>query len=101
MRLNIILNVVLLSIHNILMYLHRAITVIRSRDELNAITDEDWILFDEYFQPVSRKTAIDLWMLRHFHKVPFVILPYLRVMVGIRSTIESAGLNRLLDFLKR
>ena len=88
------------SMNNILMYLHRAITVIRSRDELNAITDEDWILFDEYFQPVSRKTAIDLWMLRHFNKVPFVILPYLRFCVFIRRNLLKYKLNTLVDILK-
>ena len=82
-------------------FLHRAITAIKRKSELLNIKEEEWNFFFLYFQPVSRKTAIDLWMLRHFHKVPFVILPYLRVMVGIRSTIESAGLNRLLDFLKR
>lgn len=55
---NLSQNESVLMMNNILMYLHRAITVIETKNELQKITDDDWTLFIKYFKPVSRKTTL-------------------------------------------
>lgn len=61
-------------------FLHRAITSLANKEELNIVTNEDWDFFHAYFKPISTKTKVDMYVINKYHNIPFVILNYLRLV---------------------
>ena len=82
-------------------FMHRAITVAKSKTELLSISADDWCFFNTYFKVITRKTAIDKWMISHFYKCPVILLPYLKFNIGLRNFIVRHGMNSLLNKLKK
>lgn len=82
-------------------FMHRALTVAKKKAELSSIPKEDWTFFNEHFRAITRKTAIDRWMISHFYKFPSILLPYLRFNVWFREFIVRHGMNGLLNKLKK
>lgn len=81
-------------------FMHRAITVVTQKKELRSIPKEDWNFFLTHFKVITRKTAIDRWMISHFYKFPSILLPYLRFNIWLRDIIVRNGMNKLLNKLK-
>ena len=73
-------------------FLHRAITSISNRKELETLTDEDWDFFNNYFRAISRKTKMDKYMITHYHRNPFVVLNYLRLSRWLKRWILKLNL---------
>ncbi len=82
-------------------FLHRAITVAESPKDLLKISQDDWILFVEYFKVISRKTALDKWMVSHFHSHLSVLFFYLHAIRSFREALEKRNLWAIVDFLKK
>ena len=82
-------------------FMHRAITVAQNKGHLLSIPNEDWKFFNEYFEVITRKTAIDKWMIVHFYNYPSILLQYLKFNIFIRETIVKMNMHRLLNLLKK
>lgn len=73
-------------------FLHRAITSMSNRNELETLTDEDWDFFNNYFRAISKKTKMDKYMITHYHRSPFVVLSYLRLSRWLKKWILKLNL---------
>lgn len=82
-------------------FMHRAITVAENKAHLLSISGEDWKFFNENFEVITRKTAVDKWMIAHFYKHPSILLRYLKFNVFIRETIVKLNMYGLLNLLKK
>lgn len=82
-------------------YLHRAITMVKSRADLQKISPEDWTFFCKYFKVITKKTALDKWVIGHFYSFPTVLFFYLYFVRSFREALEKRNLWSIVDFLKK
>lgn len=82
-------------------FMHRAITVAKYKTDLLSISEDDWRFFNIYFKVITRKTAIDKWMITHTYKWPTILLSYLKFNVWLRNTIIKHNMYKTLDILKK
>lgn len=82
-------------------FLHRALMMATSINQLKRITREDWIFFLEYFKVITRKTKNDKFMVKHFRSRPFVLLGYIKFCRGLRNMLARTNLWGILDTLKK
>lgn len=82
-------------------FMHRAITVAQYKKELYTFTTDDWRFFNTYFVIITRKTALDKWMISHFYKKPSILLPYLKFNRSLSNFLAKKNLWTLLDKLKQ
>lgn len=82
-------------------FLHRAITVVRSKMDLRMISSVDWNFFCTYFKVISRKTALDKWMVVHFYSFHTFLFFYFCLIRSFRELLEKRNLWSFVDFLRK
>lgn len=82
-------------------FLHRAITVVRSKMDLRKISSEDWNFFCTYFKVISWKTALDKWVVVHFHSYHTFLFLYFYLIRSFREVLEKRNLWSIVDFLRK
>lgn len=86
---------------DVMYFFHRAITVAKSKAELQKIPSEDWILFCKYFKVITKKTALDKWVVKHFYTMPTILFFYLHSIRSFRELLEKRNLWSIVDFLRK
>ena len=81
--------------------LHKAITLVSSKQQLRSISDADWLFFRQYFRATSMKTAVDKWMINHFYKYKSLLFLYLYLVRKFRKLLERYNLWTIVDFLRK
>ena len=64
---------------------HRAFVQIKTYADVRRVTEADWAFFEQYFEPTSRRMALDKRVAARWRTHPAVLLPYVVLGRVLRS----------------